>query len=69
MTNRLLFRALHHERRKEGSKIPEGFEGGEGIAAEGPTIVDDSEVEESSAAEGLFISEGSGEREGSTAVD
>ena len=51
------------------STIPGGFEGGEGIAAEGPTIMEDSEGEESSAAEGLFISEGSGEREGSAAVD
>ena len=54
---------------RKGLTIPEGFEGGEGIAAEGPTIVEDSEGEESSAAEGLFISEGTGEREGSAAVD
>ena len=40
---------------RKGLTIPEGFEGGEGIALEGPTIVEDSEGEESSAAEGLFI--------------
>ena len=55
--------------KKKDSTIPEGFEGGQGIAAEGPTIAEDSEGEENSAAEGLLISEGTREREGSAAVD